>query len=186
MTPAEVFSDTHQDLVKAGEQWMKDTANSCTTVATLIATMVFVAAITVPGGNNSNNGQPLLSQRKAFAIFGISDALALFSCITYVFMFLPILTSRYAEQDFLFTLPTRLITGLLALFISMFSTLLAFGAILYLVFGDNKVWILIPIFALASIPVTLFGTLPIPLLVEMIQSTYGRGIFGKQSDRVLR
>ncbi|XP_058205433.1 uncharacterized protein LOC131319266 isoform X2 [Rhododendron vialii] len=186
MTPAEVFSDTHQDLVKAGEQWMKDTATSCTTVATLIATMVFAAAITVPGGNNSSNGQPLLSERKAFAIFGISDALALFSCITYVFMFLPILTSRYAEEDFLFTLPTRLITGLLALFVSMLSTLVAFGAILYLVFGDNKAWILIPIVALASIPVTLFGALQFPLLVAMIKSTYGRGIFGKQSDRVLR
>ncbi|KAF7148413.1 hypothetical protein RHSIM_Rhsim03G0046600 [Rhododendron simsii] len=186
MTPAEVFSDTHQDLVKAGEQWMKDTATSCTTVATLIATMVFAAAITVPGGNNSNNGQPLLSERNAFAIFGIFDALALFSCITYVFMFLPILTSRYAEEDFLFTLPTRLITGLLALFVSMLSTLVAFGAILYLVFGDNKAWILIPIVALASIPVTLFGALQFPFLVKMIQSTYGQSIFGKKSDRVLR
>ncbi|KAF7146893.1 hypothetical protein RHSIM_Rhsim03G0048500 [Rhododendron simsii] len=186
MTPAEIFSHTHQSLVKEGELWMKDTATSCTIVAALIATMVFAAAITVPGGNNNDTGHPLLSKQKAFIIFGISDALALFSSITSVLMFLLILTSRYAEEDFLYTLPNRLITGLITLFVSILSTMVAFGAILYLVFGDNKPWILIPVVALASVPVTFFGALQFPLLVEMIQSTYGRGIFGKQSDRVLR
>ncbi|KAF7148624.1 hypothetical protein RHSIM_Rhsim03G0047800 [Rhododendron simsii] len=186
MTPAEIFSHTHQGLVKESELWMKDTATSCTIVAALIATIVFAAAITVPGGNNNDNGHPLLSKQKAFIIFGISDALALFSSITSVLMFLLILTSRYAEKDFLYTLPNRLITGLITLFVSILSTMVAFGAILYLVFGDNKPWILIPVVALASVPVTLFGALQFPLLVEMIQATYGRGIFGKQSDRVLR
>ncbi|KAF7146841.1 hypothetical protein RHSIM_Rhsim03G0046900 [Rhododendron simsii] len=186
MTPAEVFSDTHQDLVKEGERWMKDTATSCTIVSALIATMVFAAAITVPGGNDGKNGIPLLSKRKAFVIFGIFDAMALFSSITSVLTFLLILTSRYAEEDFLYTLPKRLITGLITLFVSILSTMVAFGAILYLVFGDNKAWILVPVVALASVPVTLFGALQFPLLVAMIKSTYGRGIFGKQSDRVLR
>ncbi|KAF7149390.1 hypothetical protein RHSIM_Rhsim03G0047200 [Rhododendron simsii] len=186
MTPTEIFSDTHQDLLKEGERWMKDTATSCTIVAALIATMVFAAAITVPGGNDSVNGHPLLLKQKAFVIFGISDALALFSSITSVLMFLLILTSRYAKEDFLDTLPRRIIVGLITLFVSILSTMVAFGAILYLVFGDNKAWNLIPVVALAIIPVTLFGVLQFPLLVEMIQSTYGRGIFGKQSDRVLR
>ncbi|KAL7252724.1 hypothetical protein ACSBR1_007315 [Camellia fascicularis] len=58
MTPAEVFTDTHKDLVKEGKRWMKDTANACTIVASLIATVVFAAAITVPGGNNSD-GNPI-------------------------------------------------------------------------------------------------------------------------------
>ncbi|KAF7148035.1 hypothetical protein RHSIM_Rhsim03G0102400 [Rhododendron simsii] len=182
MTPAEVFSNTHQDLIKEAEHWMKDTATSCTIVAALIAAMAFAAAITVPGGNNNDNGHPLLSKQKAFVIFGISDALALFSSITSVLMFLLILTSRYAEGDFLHTLPSRLVISLITLFVSILSTMVAFGAILYLVFGDNKAWILIPIVALASIPATLFGALQFPLLVEMIQSTYGQGIFGKKSD----
>ncbi|KAH7855212.1 hypothetical protein Vadar_022409 [Vaccinium darrowii] len=186
MTPAEVFSETHQNLVKDSERWMKDTATSCTIVAALIATMVFAAAITVPGGNNSYDGHPVLSKQKAFVIFGISDALALFSSITSVLMFLLILTSRYAEEDFLRTLPNRLVVGLITLFVSILSTMVAFGAILYLVFGYNQEWVLIPIIALASIPATLFGALQLPLLVEMIQSTYGRSIFSKQSDRVLR
>ncbi|XP_058204963.1 uncharacterized protein LOC131318928 isoform X2 [Rhododendron vialii] len=183
MTPAEVFSNTHQDLIKEAQHWMKDTATSCTIVAALIAAMAFAAAITVPGGNNNDNGHPLLSKQKAFVIFGISDALALFSSITSVLMFLLILTSRYAEEDFLHTLPSRLVIGLITLFVSILSTMVASGAILYLVFGDNKAWILIPVVALASIPATLFGALQFPLLVEMIQSTHGRGIFGKKSDR---
>ncbi|KAI8563474.1 hypothetical protein RHMOL_Rhmol03G0113300 [Rhododendron molle] len=183
MTPAEIFSNTHQDLIKEAEHWMKDTATSCTIVAALIAAMAFAAAITVPGGNNNENGHPLLSKQKAFVIFGISDALALFSSITSVLMFLLILTSRYAEEDFLRTLPSRLVIGLITLFVSILSTMVASGAILYLIFGDTKAWILIPIIALASIPATLFGALQFPLLVEMIQSTYGRGIFGKKSDR---
>ncbi|KAF7148150.1 hypothetical protein RHSIM_Rhsim03G0044300 [Rhododendron simsii] len=163
--------------------WMKDTATSCTIVSALIATMVFAAAITVPGGNDGKNGIPLLSKRKAFVIFGIFDAMALFSSITSVLTFLVILTSRYAEEDFLYTLLKRLITGLITLFVSILFMMVAFGAILYLVFGDSKAWILVPVVALASVPVALFGALQFPLLVAMIKSTYGRGIFGKQKSR---
>jgi hypothetical protein len=43
---------THKDLQKDGEKWMKDTANYCMLVATLIATVIFAIAFTVPGGNN--------------------------------------------------------------------------------------------------------------------------------------
>ncbi|XVF35127.1 hypothetical protein REPUB_Repub18cG0118000 [Reevesia pubescens] len=57
-TLAMVFTVEHKELVKEGEQWMKDTTNSCTVVAALIATVVFAAAITVPGGNNGDNGFP--------------------------------------------------------------------------------------------------------------------------------
>ncbi|CAL5322192.1 unnamed protein product [Camellia sinensis] len=65
MTPAEVFTDTHQELIKEGERWMKDTATSCTIVAALIVNMVFMAAITVPGGNNNNDGHPYFSKKQS-------------------------------------------------------------------------------------------------------------------------
>ncbi|KAI8569675.1 hypothetical protein RHMOL_Rhmol02G0295600 [Rhododendron molle] len=185
MTPAEVFTDSHQQLVKEGEQWMKDTATSCTTVATLIAIMVFAAALIILGRNNNDDGHTLLSQQKGFMVFGIFDTLALFSSMTSVLMFLLILISRYASEDFLYAVPKRLIIGLTTLFVSILSMMVAFGAILYLLFGDDKGWVLIPIVVLASLPVTLFGTMHFPLLVQMIQSTYGRGLFGKQSDRML-
>ncbi|KAL7252739.1 hypothetical protein ACSBR1_007330 [Camellia fascicularis] len=184
MTPAEVFTDKHKELVKEGEQWMKDTANACSIVAALIATVVFAAAITVPGGNN-NDGGPIFNKRASFLIFGIFDAFALFSSMTSVLLFLSILTSRYAEDDFLVTLPRRLIYGLLTLFLSILSTMIAFGATLYLVFEESyNAWIIIPVFVLPGIPVCLFAFLQSPLLLDMFKSTYC-SIFLKQSDGML-
>ncbi|KAL2494116.1 ankyrin repeat-containing protein NPR4-like [Forsythia ovata] len=52
-------------------------------------------------GNNNNTGTPIFLNDKSFIIFSISDALALFSSVTSILMFLSILTSRYAEEDFL-------------------------------------------------------------------------------------
>ncbi|CAK9144632.1 unnamed protein product [Ilex paraguariensis] len=183
-TPRMLFTETHEELVKEGEQWMKDTSNSCTIVAALIVTVVFAAAITVPGGNNSA-GLPVFSKDKAFTVFAISDALALFSSSSSLLMFLSILTSRYAEGDFLYALPKRLTIGLVTLFLSIIFMMVAFGATLYIVFGDKKTWILALVAALASLPVIFFASLQFPLLVDMIKSTYGRGIFGKQSNRVI-
>ncbi|CAI9780371.1 unnamed protein product [Fraxinus pennsylvanica] len=186
-TPALEFSTEHRDLIKDGEKWMKDTANSCTVAAALIATIAFAASITVPGGNNGDNGFPIFSANTAFIVFAVSDALSLFSSTASLLMFLSILTARYAEVDFLYSLPKRLIIGLVTLFLSITSMMIAFSATLYLVFGKKKAWTLIPVAALACLPVTLFVTLQFPLLMDMIRSTYYPGIFGKQqtSKRLL-
>ncbi|XP_059669123.1 ankyrin repeat-containing protein ITN1-like [Cornus florida] len=136
-TPAMIFSETHEDLMKEGEKWLKDTTNSCTIVAALIVTIVFAAVITVPGGSDGKSDLPILSRDKAFIIFMISDALALFSSASSLLMFLSILTSRYAKIDFLYTLPKRLICGLITLFVAMVSMMVAFGATLHLIFGQK-------------------------------------------------
>ncbi|XP_059635946.1 uncharacterized protein LOC132278151 [Cornus florida] len=265
-TSAMLFSEEHKDLVSEGEKWMKDTANSCTIAAALIATIVFAAAITVseqdflyilpksltiglvslflsitsmmitfsatfylvfghkkawilipvaalaclpvtlfvslqfpllvdvisstfgPGifGKQSGNnldGLPNFSKEIAFIIFAVSDAISLFASIASLLMFLSILTSSYAEQDFLYTLPNRLTIGLVTLFLSITTMIITFSATLYLVFGHKKTWILIPVAGLACLPVTLFISLQFPLLVDVISSTYGPGIFGKKSER---
>ncbi|KAF7142926.1 hypothetical protein RHSIM_Rhsim05G0010300 [Rhododendron simsii] len=186
-TPGMVFTREHRDLVDKGEKWMKDTANSCTITAVLIVTIVFAAAITVPGGNNSDTGLPVFSQKVAFIIFAVSDAFSLFTSTTSLLMFLlSILNSRCAERDFLHVLPKRLIIGLFTLFLSITAMMVAFSCTLYLVFGKNKAWmILIPVAALACLPITSFVTLQFPLLVDLISSTYGKGIFGKQGDKIL-
>ncbi|KAK6126729.1 hypothetical protein DH2020_039528 [Rehmannia glutinosa] len=182
-SPKMVFTEEHKTLKEAGEKWMKDTSNSCTIVAALIATVMFAAAITVPGGNHSNNGLPIFSKDPAFIVFAISDAVSLFTSATSLFMFLAILTSRYAEEDFLYVLPKRLIIGLSALFLSITFMMAAFSATLYLVFGRKEAWVLIPVAGLACLPVTSFMLLQFPLLVDLVSSTYGPGIFGKQSSR---
>ncbi|KAK6126737.1 hypothetical protein DH2020_039508 [Rehmannia glutinosa] len=182
-SPKMVFTDEHKILKEEGEKWMKDTSNSCTIAAALIATVMFAAAITVPGGNDSNNGYPMFSYDPAFIVFAVSDAISLFTSATSLLMFLAILTSRYAEEDFLRALPKRLIIGLSTLFLSITFMMVAFSATLFLVFGRKQAWVLIPVGGLACLPVTSFVLLQFPLLVDLIYSTYGPGIFGKQSSR---
>ena len=128
---------------------MKSTATSCMLVATLIATVVFAAVITVPGGENNNTGVPIFLREKWFLIFVISDAMALFSSSASIIMFLSILTSRYAENDFLISLPTRLMFGISTLFISIATMVLAYTGAIFLIHDHNYVWVPILIVFLA-------------------------------------
>ncbi|MFS7956744.1 putative PGG domain-containing protein [Helianthus anomalus] len=178
-TPNMVFTMAHKDLVKEGEQWMKTTAESCSITAALITTIVFAAAITVPGGTNQEKGTPLFKKESAFIIFAISDAISLFASSTALLVFLSILTARFAENDFLVSLPRRLFIGLFALLLSTTSMMIAFSATLFLVFCDKKLWMLVPISGLAFIPIASFVTLQFPLMVDLFKSTY-LPIFGKK------
>ncbi|XP_048326672.2 uncharacterized protein LOC125421521 [Ziziphus jujuba] len=90
------------------------------------------------------------------------------------------LDSGYLQEDFLVSLPRRLMIGLFALFFSIVSMMVAFSATLLIVFGDNYPWISIPVTCLASIPVTLFVFLQFPLLADIFSSTCGRGMFDKK------
>uniref|UniRef100_M1CES6 Ankyrin repeat-containing protein n=2 Tax=Solanum tuberosum TaxID=4113 RepID=M1CES6_SOLTU len=171
-TPRELFTEEHKLLLKDGEKWMKDTANSCMIVATLIATMVYPAGFTVPGGYNSDNGIPILLKLYGFRIFVISDAVALFSSIVSIIMFLSILTSRYAEDDFLASLPAKLFFGLTALFVSIVSMLVAFTATFILNYRKHTGWEPKLIVACAGVPVALFGCLQYKLWFDVAKSTY--------------
>ncbi|CAL8162057.1 unnamed protein product [Prunus armeniaca] len=131
-TPRELFTSEHKGLLHKGESWMKNTANSCMLVATIIATVVFSAAFSIPGGIADKTGAPNFVKETAFLIFAISDGVALFSSSTSMLMFLYILTSRYAENDFLKSLPLKLMAGLASLFISMTSMMIAFSTAFYL------------------------------------------------------
>ncbi|XP_039166325.1 uncharacterized protein LOC120286152 isoform X2 [Eucalyptus grandis] len=104
----EPFVEQRQDLLKEAGQWMKDTASSCSLVATLIITVTFAAAFTIPGGNDNNTGIPIFLKKPSFMVFTAANALALFSSITATLMFLAILTSRYAAEDFLHSLPRKM------------------------------------------------------------------------------
>ncbi|KAI3850586.1 hypothetical protein MKW92_046981 [Papaver armeniacum] len=181
-TARNIFTEEHKKLKESGEKWLKDTSGSCMVVAALIATVAFASAFTVPGGNisdsnSSKNGIPVFLKENSFMVFAVADAMALFSSITSVLMFLAIYTSRYAEIDFLKSLPNKLIIGLVTLFISMASVLIAFGASLFIVLGERFTWALIPIVVFSCVPVTLFGWLQLPLFFEMIRTTYWGSLF---------
>ena len=180
-TPRDLFTENHKDLVKEGEKWTKGNAGSCGVVAALVATITFAAAFTVPGGNDQTKGYPIFLHNKLFMLFIISDAVSLFSSSTSLLMFLGLLTARYAEDDFLKSLPTRLIIGLSTMFISLATMMIAFCAALFLML-QNQSWIVIPVTVLASVPITLYIWLQFPLLVEIFMSTYGPGIFNRNIE----
>ncbi|KAI3805443.1 hypothetical protein L1987_27829 [Smallanthus sonchifolius] len=167
-TPAMLFHREHQDLVKQGENWTKTTAESCTITAALIVTIVFAAAITVPGGSNQESGIPLFRKEIAFTIFAVSNAFSLFTAATSLLLFLSILTTRFSEADFLVRLPRTLIFGLLTLFLSTTAMIVAFGAILFLVFCDQRPWMLAPIAGFACLPILVMVTIKLPPTARLV------------------
>ncbi|XP_021750389.1 ankyrin repeat-containing protein ITN1-like [Chenopodium quinoa] len=170
MTPQALFTKEHEDLRLSGEAWMKKTAESCTLVATLITTVIFTAAFTLPGGNNQNNGSPILLNQVCFKVFAIFNAVALFASSTSIILFLSILTSRYAEKDFLEVLPCKLMAGLTFLFVSIASMMAASTATFFITFLHNPIWIPAPLPVLAAVPVVLFLHQQSPLLWDIYSS----------------
>ncbi|KAI3830633.1 hypothetical protein MKX03_016465 [Papaver bracteatum] len=183
-TAQSIFTEEHKDLVVKGEKWMKDTSGSCMLVGALIATVAFAAVFTIPGGNisdsnSSKNGTPVFLETTSFMVFSVADALALFSSITSVLMFLSLYTSRYAEEEFHTSLPRKLVIGLGTLFISMATILVAFSASLSIVLEDRCVWAPIPMALFSCVPVLLFVLLQLPLFVEIVRSAYWGSLFLK-------
>ncbi|KAL6139993.1 hypothetical protein ACLB2K_058294 [Fragaria x ananassa] len=178
--PRVVFTKYHRELMKEGEKSMKETATSCTVVGALIVTMMFAAAFTVPGGNNEDTGAPMSLKAKEFMVFIISDAISLFSSTTSVMIFLGILTSRYKEDDFLKSLPTKMILGLFTLFLSIATMMVTFSAALYIML-HGKLCIIIPVILLSSVPIASFVWMQSPFFVEIFASTYRANIFDKKN-----
>lgn len=172
MTARELFTKNHKEMAKEGEKQMKDIANSCTVVAALIVTMMFAAAFEVSRGTSGD--------KKWSRIFIISDSISLFSSTTSIVIFLGILTSRYAENDFLKSLPKKMIIGLSTLFLSIATMMIAFVFALIVKLHETK-WIIILVGSLATIPIVSFAWIQFPLLKIWISTFgFGRGRFDKK------
>lgn len=129
VTPQDLFTAQHENLLKSGQEWMNGTARSCTLVSTLIASALFGAIVTVSLGGN----HPL--HKISFRIFIISDAIACLLALISTLTFLAILTSPYAERDFLINLPSKLKTGLAFLLVSIITMMVAFSAAIFIDYG---------------------------------------------------
>ncbi|KAI3691480.1 hypothetical protein L2E82_49841 [Cichorium intybus] len=183
--PHDLFTKKHAALVEKGEEWMKDTASQCMVVATLIATMVFAAAFTLPGGYDQNTGIPMFRPKTALIVFVISDAISLIFSSTSVLIFLSILTSRYAERDFLESLPNKLMSGLTTLFLSIVTMMVAFSSSFFLLYNRNQKWVPIVVTGIAAIPVLIFAFLQFRLLKDVFESTYRSRYLFKPQKRNL-
>ncbi|MFS8010306.1 putative PGG domain, ankyrin repeat-containing domain superfamily [Helianthus anomalus] len=176
LTPYELFTKEHKELVTQGEKWMKGTASQCMVVAALIATIVFAAAFAVPGGydqtNDKTNGQQ-------------NDAISLFASSTSILMFLSILTSRYAERDFLESLPTKLMLGLATLFLSVTTMTITFSVSFFVLYPKGLLWMPIIISVFTVLPVLLYMVLQYGLFIDVIRSTYASRYLFKPQKHVL-
>ncbi|WOG95050.1 hypothetical protein DCAR_0314352 [Daucus carota subsp. sativus] len=169
-TPQVLFTEQHADMVEKGEIWMKHTAAQCMVVATLIATIMFAAAFTLPGGNNGDNGHPIFRKKTIFIIFVVADATSLCASSASILMFLAILTARYTENDFLVSLPWKLMAGFSTLFISIATMMVAFSASFFILYAESLKWIPILVATFAAAPVISFAMLQYRLLLDVIKS----------------
>ena len=108
----EIFTEQHEGLVEGGSNWLKDTSESCSVVAALIAGVAFATSNAIPGGSNEETGKPNYEGQPAFNVFAITSLVALCFSVTALVMFLAILTSRKLAKDFRRDLPFKLLLGL--------------------------------------------------------------------------
>ena len=171
--PHELFTERHKELVKAGEKWAKETANSFTLVGTLITTIMFAAVFTVPGGNTQDTGVPIFLKEKIFTAFVVADAISLFTSATSVLICIWIVASRYAEQDFLRRLPYKLLLSIFYLFLSEVSMIFAFCAALGILLKNYWAYkrLFIGGVISGSIPVIILVPSQLTLMYKIFRST---------------
>ncbi|CAA2955492.1 ankyrin repeat-containing At5g02620-like [Olea europaea subsp. europaea] len=172
-TPRELFTVEHETLREDGEKWMKKTATSCMVVATLIATVVFAAAFTVPGGYKQEKGSPIFLKDVWFTVFVTSDAVAMFTSTASIMTFLSLFTAQFRKYDFLVSLPAKLMTGLFTLFASIVCMVVTFSATFILVYKEEKhgTWPKV-VAALGLLPIILYVLLNCKLWIALIRSTF--------------
>ncbi|XP_047960905.1 uncharacterized protein LOC125205809 [Salvia hispanica] len=168
-TPRELFMSEHKDLRAEAEKFMKQTAKSCMLVTMLIATVVYTAAFTVPGGYDGK-GAPILESKKMFVVFPVAETVATLSSLTSMLMFLSILTSRYSDEDFMMKLPFWMVVGVATLFFSIVAMMVAFcSCLLFFEHGWLAVALLLLFFGIVP---AMFVVLKYPLLKNIFKCTY--------------
>jgi hypothetical protein len=161
------FSNANKDLRNDAKEWLKKTAEGCTIVAVLIATVAFAAAYTIPGGPNEITGLPVLLYHPFFVVFTATDVLSLASALTSVVIFLSILTSPYRMVDFKNSLPNKLILGFTFLFLSVSMMMISFAATILLMIRSKQSWAKVVLYSLSFLPVGIFALSYIPLYISL-------------------
>lgn len=166
-TAGEVFTRTHVDLIRESSEWLKDTSESCSVVAGLVAGVSFATASAVPGGTDEE-GKPHLEGKPAFDVFAIASLIGLCFSVTGLIMFLSILTSRKQAKDFRSDLPLKLLLGLSSLFVSIASMFISFCTGHFFLLNHKYKSIMFPIYGATSIPVTFYAISQFPLYFDLL------------------
>ncbi|XP_059662994.1 ankyrin repeat-containing protein At5g02620-like [Cornus florida] len=169
-TAEELFATNMDRSRKDAIEWLKRTAENCSIVSVLIATVAFAAAYTVPGGPNQSTGYPILLNQPLFVIFTITDVLSLTFSLTSVVTFLSILTSAFRLKDFKQSLPQKLLLGVTFLIFSISMMMLAFGATVILTIRNKEYWTRIALYSVAFLPVNIFALSYLPLYMSLMRT----------------
>ncbi|XP_059437023.1 protein ACCELERATED CELL DEATH 6-like [Corylus avellana] len=171
-TADELFKLNHADLLKRAQRWTKETSQSCSAVSVLVATVVFAAAYTVPGGND-DSGQPHFLNSPFFLFFTVMDVVSLASSLTSVVTFLSILSSPFELEDFHRSLPSKLMIGFSLLFFSVTATMLSFTATILLIIRlEKRRWTSSLIYTAAFLPVAVFALMQFPLYIAFTRGVH--------------
>ncbi|KAH7517267.1 hypothetical protein FEM48_Zijuj09G0044800 [Ziziphus jujuba var. spinosa] len=168
----EIFTETHEALVKKGANWLVKTSESISVAATVVAGVVFATSSSIPDGLDEKTGKPKLEKQVAFQVFSISSLLALCFSVTALTMFLVILTSGFRERDFRRDLPLKLIFGLTSLFISITSMLVSFTSGHSLMTEAKFRYAVFPVYAVACLPISIFAVAQFPLYLDLLRTNF--------------
>ncbi|XP_042501938.1 protein ACCELERATED CELL DEATH 6-like [Macadamia integrifolia] len=124
-TPQELFDKTHYDLLQKSEKWVKENAGVYMVISTLIASLMFTAAFTVPGGFNSDTGLPVLIHNKYLLPYFRLVSLSLFFSLATLATSLYTHCIHFQQEDFYFSLPLKIFLSSSNLFCCVISTVLA-------------------------------------------------------------
>lgn len=141
-------------------------ANTITAVATLVATVTFAAAFTLPGGLRNNapdEGFPDFMERTSLKAFIMLDVVAFYCSATVVYL---TVFAMFGDLDLSVN-----IAGLTynLLMVAVYAMVIAFGTALYVVLSLKNLWM--------AIVVACIGC-GVPLLVGLYLRYSIRGSFG--------
>ncbi|KAG5545368.1 hypothetical protein RHGRI_017743 [Rhododendron griersonianum] len=169
-TALKLFEEENEPLRKKAKEWLQRTAEHCSLVAVLIATVAFAAAYTIPGGPNQSTGFPILLNRPFFVVFTLTDVLSLTFALTSVIIFLRILTSPFRLKDFKQSLPQILMLGVTLLILSVSMMMFAFAATVILMINKRKEWTKVALYTASLLPVTIFALSYLPLYLSFMKT----------------
>ncbi|KAL0458174.1 UNVERIFIED_CONTAM: hypothetical protein Slati_0444600 [Sesamum latifolium] len=182
-TAEDIFSKSHESLLNEAGKWLNSISQSCSVVASLIATVAFTSSTTVPGGVRSESGIPTLEDEPAFTVFAISSVIALCFSVASLLMFLVIHTSRYQEKDFSKYLPMRLLLGSISLVVSVVSMLVSYFAGHSFLLNNKLKNAAFAVYAVIFLPVTLFAARRIPFYIGLLLLTFRKVPIRKPPER---
>ena len=154
-------------LTNESSEWLRETSESCSVVAALVAGASFATAATIPGGTD-DKGKPHLEDYPTFEAFVIASLIGLCFSVTGLIMFLTILTSRKLHRDFRKDLPRKLLFGLSSLFVSIVALILSFCTGHSFLFTHEYKMLILPIYVATCLPVTFYAVAQLPLYFDLL------------------